>query len=114
MKYKSQLIAAVVALVIGFISAKSNLNQTWIALIPWAIIGILIIWMSPTRRQGMWNGAVYGAVLTDSFMLFNYKGGTPHLTFYVFIVALAAFGLIVGSVGGLIVWSIKQAAGRKT
>ncbi len=101
------LITGIVGLLVGFISSKTVFNRTWIALFPWAVIGILIIWFSRTKRQGIWNGAVFGAVLTDSFMLFNYKGGTPHMTFWVFVVVLAALGFGVGTLGGWIVRKLK-------
>ena len=99
--------AGVVGLIVGYISSVTIFNRTWLALLPWAVIGITMIWLGATKKQGIWNGAIYAAVLTDSFMLFNYKGGTPHLTFYIFVVALAGLGLVVGSVGGLLITKIK-------
>ena len=109
----NQIFSGLVALVVGIISAKTVFNRTWLALLPWVVIGLCIIWFSKSQRQGIWNGAVYGAVLTDSFMLFNYQGGTPHLTFWIFVVALAALGFGVGAFGGWVVGKIKHRSAAK-
>jgi hypothetical protein len=88
--------AAVVGALLGIGGAYVQSLGSW-TLLPWAIGGIVIGYMSPQRRAWL-AGAAYGFALAFAFMIAAYTGAAPVRT------RLPAFALLglVGAVCGAV------------
>lgn len=73
-----------------------------IMLLPWAIGGLMMGWLSDSRQKVLLNGAVYGFVLSFVFLVQSYDGTDPVSSKLVFFALLGLFGALCGLVLALI------------
>ena len=96
----SILAALIIGIIVGFIGGPVY------ALIPWAIIGVIIGWVSSGKKSAVLHGAVYGFALAFVFMIHGYNGTDPLVTKLLPFAALgvvgAVFGLFWGFIGSLL------------
>jgi len=88
--------AVLVGGVVGWLCARVVFVGSAVALVPWAILGMLFGWFSPGWRFAAIAGAVYGFVLADTFLIAGYEGESPLATVLLPFAALA----LIGAVGG--------------
>lgn len=93
-------LAVVLAIVVGFVSAKYLAQGTVLVTVPWGVIALLFGVLSRTRRQALLSGAVFGFLASYAYLWFD---DTSPLTpgkaaqLALLIVAPAAFGLLCGA-----------------
>lgn len=92
------VLAIVVGAVVGWLCARVVFVGSAVALIPWALLGMLFGYFSPGWRFAVIVGAIYGFALADSFLIAGYEGTAPLTSV---ILLFAALGL-VGAVGGIV------------
>ena len=92
------IVAVVVGVVVGWLCARVVFVGSAIALVPWAILGMLIGWFSPGWLFASIAGAVYGFALADAFLIAGYDGTRPLAAVLLPFAALA----LVGAGGGLV------------
>ncbi len=88
--------AVVVGIALGIIAARYVFVGSYLSLIPWGIIGLLIGLWCRSYPEALWSGAVYGFLLAFSFMLAGYQGAAPMLTRLPFFSILGLVGAICG------------------
>jgi hypothetical protein len=94
------LIAAALAVVVGFVSAKYLAQGTALVSVPWGVIALLLGAFSPTRRQALLVGAVFGFLVSYAYLWFDDTSAlTPAKAaqLALLIMAPAAFGLLCGA-----------------
>ena len=98
-RYVAVLVAILVGFVVGWIGGLVYV------LIPWAIIGLIIGFVSSSKKAALINGAVYGFVLSYVFMVHGYTGKDPLssklLPFFAFGIFGAICGLVLALAGRL-------------
>jgi hypothetical protein len=92
------VLAGLVGVVFGFISAHSPLFSTsWIALIFWGIVGVAIGFLSRGKREAMVSGGVYGFFLVLSFLAFGFHGASTQVSSFVLLMlVLGVIGIVCG------------------
>ncbi|HEU0050864.1 MAG TPA: hypothetical protein VFQ60_02285 [Patescibacteria group bacterium] len=96
--------ALATAILLGWLSARSFFLGSWINLIPWGCIGIVIGFVSLNRIKMIVNGILYGFILSAAFMFFGYRGPIekwPTVALFTFILGVigAGCGVLLGLVG---------------
>jgi hypothetical protein len=99
-KHLLPLIAILAGAVLGFIGGPVQI------LIIWALVGLLLGFLSATRRTAIASGAIFGFIVSFMFMVAGYTGEAPVYTHFLPFVALGIFGgicgLILATVGQLL------------
>lgn len=86
MKHAS--VSAIIGMLLGFLASKMLFLQ-WITLIPWGLAGLVVGYVSNSRKQSVINGGSYGFLLGFVFMMGQYTGHDPlppkfsHLLYWV-------------------------------
>jgi hypothetical protein len=106
--------AAGTGIALGIIGSRYLFVGSYLSLIPWGIIGLLIGLWCQTYPEAVWSGAVYGFLLAFSFMLAGYQGSAAILTRLPFFAILglvgAACGIGLGVIGSFIHRKFRKAA----
>lgn len=105
-------LSVMLGLVWAYISSSIwSVGSAW-SLVPWALTGLLIGWLSLDRKKGAAYGALYGFILSYGFMAIGYRGPTDaksllssHLVFFTL---LGLFGALCGSILGVMGASIRK------
>ncbi len=106
---KLLLISGLIGIILGALSAHTFFIHSWLALVPWGIVGIAIGYFSGGKKQGIWAGAFYGFFLCVSFLIAGFKGSS----FVRLIPLLIAMGLL-GKLSGLVLGIIGNWIKNKT
>jgi hypothetical protein len=77
-------------------------------LIPWAIAGIVLGFLSKRKRCAMIRGAAFGFFASFVFMLSGYNGTASVISRIPFFAILGLFGAICGLILGLIGYFSKK------
>lgn len=99
---KKLLLAVVVGAILGGVVSKYLFVGSYLNLVLWGIVGIGLGWWSGSRKEAIWNTAIYGFVLSFVFMWVGYQGRAPIVTRIPFFAALGLVGMGCGAVLGLI------------
>ncbi|MGA9594721.1 MAG: hypothetical protein WBV06_01075 [Acidimicrobiia bacterium] len=91
-----RLAPAAVGVVLGVAGATVILVGSGLILVPWAIVGLGIGWMSADARAARVNGLLYGFALSLSFLVAGYEGDASLLTVTVTFAVLSLFGAACG------------------
>lgn len=110
----SVILSLLIGILVGFISVHTPLISSWIALIPWGLIGLAIGYLDNKRILAIQDAAVYGSVLSFVFILAGF-GGTPDKIPAVVTMALvcALIGALCGAVLGWIGFLARSLASKK-
>jgi hypothetical protein len=92
---------------LGLIGARYVFVGSWLSLIPWGMVGLLIGYWSQ-KREWLVNGSCYGFAMTFVFMLAGYGGSASLISRMPFFAILGLFGGLCGLVLGLMGFEIKQ------
>jgi hypothetical protein len=87
---KTLLIAAVAGIALGALGGPA------IVLIPWAIAGLTIGYMSADWRQAAASGGLFGFLVAFCFMVAGYNGSESLVSRVPFFALLGIFGAICG------------------
>jgi hypothetical protein len=93
--------------ILGLIGARYLFIGSWLSLIPWGIVGLLIGYWSK-KREWLVNGSCYGFAITFVFMMTGYAGSAPLISRVPFFAALGLFGGLCGLVLGVMGFEFKQ------
>ena len=99
---KKLLVGIVIGVVLGVVVSKYLFVGSYLNLVLWGIMEIGLGWWSGSRKEAVWNAALYGFVLSFVFMWVGYQGRAPILTRIPFFAALGVVGMACGAVLGLI------------
>ena len=88
------LMAIALGLVLGF--APFYLQMGWFSLIPWVLAGIALGYVSRRDTAAAIRGALYGFVLTMTFLIAGYAGSAPVYRRLLFFAICSVFGAICG------------------
>ncbi|MHB1163591.1 MAG: hypothetical protein ACYCZZ_03700 [Minisyncoccota bacterium] len=97
-KTLSSTSAAVVGIVFGVLGAHSVLAGSWLALIVWSIVGLLVGAFIEEQRLVRAAGIFYGFFVIFSYFLSGFRGSLDTIS------GFAMFSLIAGSIGALYGW----------
>jgi hypothetical protein len=81
---------------LGWLCARVIFVGSALAIIPWAIAGLLLGWFASGWRFALVGGAVYGFALGVTFMVAGYEGSRPLSTA---LLLFAVIGLICAACG---------------
>jgi len=87
----------IIALILGIASSTVMFVGSYLALIPWAIAGIMIGILSKNFKDSLFAGILYGIVLPISFFI----SGDKKLDFskiYLLLLILAVIGSVCGAI----------------
>ena len=96
----------VASLLIGV--ATGYVGGPAVAMVWWALLGLLLGWFSDRKKASLMNGALYGFALAYTFMLAGYSGSESVLSKLVPFVAFGVFGSICGACLGLVGYLIRR------
>jgi uncharacterized membrane protein SirB2 len=92
------LISALVGIACGELSTHTFIAGTWWNLLFWAAAGIVLGYFALSRKEILWNGAIFGFCLTIAFLFSGFEGTIDKLPSF----ALLSLGLsVVGILGGV-------------
>lgn len=101
--YRMKLFVSIVSgVILGIIGSRYLFVGSWLSLIPWGIVGLLIGSFCVSKKEAIINGAVYGFVLSFVFMWAGYAGSAPVVTRIPFFSILGIFGSVCGLILALI------------
>lgn len=87
------VISAIIGLLLGFISSKTFLIHSWLALVPWGLVGIGVGFIAKEKKHRLWSGALYGFFLCVSFLVGGFQGKS--------VGGLVVLTLAIGAAGAL-------------
>ena len=90
-------IAALIGGTLGVLGSTVLLVGSWLSLIPWAVVGLLVGTCTNQRDDVRWPGAWYGFTLPIAFMLAGFRGDWTSGQ----VVGLAILSLVLGLIGAL-------------
>jgi hypothetical protein len=93
--------------ILGLIGARYLFVGSWLSLIPWGIVGLLIGYWSQ-KREWLVNGICYGFTITFVLMVTGYAGNASLISRIPFFAMLGLIGGLCGLVLGLMGFEIKQ------
>jgi hypothetical protein len=94
--------AIVIGIILGFVGSKILFVGSALSLIPWAVAGLVIGYLSVSRREAAIGGSLYGFALAFSFMAFGYDGAASLISRLPFFAVLGVIGAVCGLVPALI------------
>lgn len=94
----SYISSAFIGIVFGILSNYSILLGSWINLVVWSIVGILIGFFIENKSYIRSSGLIYGFFLVASFLIFGFKGTSDKIFSFILLSILLSF---VGSICGL-------------
>src|SRR5579872_6385105 len=104
-------IAAFVGIVTGFVTIHSFFAHSWTSIFLWVGVGLVILYFSCGRTNGIWAGAIYGFLTIATWLISGFQGATNQISGIASIIAIAApFGAVSGAVGALIFYWIFRKA----
>jgi uncharacterized membrane protein YeaQ/YmgE (transglycosylase-associated protein family) len=93
--------SAVIGALFGALSQYSALLQSsWVNLLFWALIGLLLGLFIEDSRYVKWSGPSYGLFLTLSFLISGFQGNADKIP------AFAVLSLVLCIVGALCGWCL--------
>jgi hypothetical protein len=91
-------ISGVVGVMLGLVSGRTALAHTWLALVPWTLVGLGVGWFVGSAGRALRSGAVYGALLPIAFTVAGYQGGPPRPGLYLLLLVVGVIGAACGTV----------------
>lgn len=95
-------LAVILGAILGVIGSKILFVGSFLTLLPWSVAGLIVGFFSRNRRNAIFNGAIYGFVLSFVFMATGYTGDAPLITRFPFFILLGIFGALCGAVLGVL------------
>ena len=80
---------------LGWIGARVLFVGSWLSLIPWGIVGLLLGYWSG-KPEWLVNGCCYGFAEVFVFMIAGYAGSAPLISRLPFFAILGLFGAFCG------------------
>jgi hypothetical protein len=109
-----KLLGSIIAgAVLGVIGARVLFVGSWLSLIPWAFVGIALGYWS-WKRQAIINGAVFGFVLSFTFMIAGYSGNASIISKLPFFALIGVVGAVCGCVLGIIGSWVRNVVARNS
>jgi hypothetical protein len=106
-----RLASVAVGVMVGVAGARVILVGSGLILVPWAIAGLGIGWMSSDARAARVNGLLYGFALSLSFLVAGYAGDAAVL---VVTVTFAILSLLGAACGWLLTASARHLRTRRS
>jgi len=94
---------ALAGLLLGFITYRFLYG--WYDVFPWAVVALIIGYISKSRRDSIINGAIFGYFLFLVYIYLGYRGKTDlngTIRFILFDMFFSLVGAIAGGVGAFI------------
>ena len=105
---KKTLVVIIIAILLAFIATRFLFVGSALTLIPWCITGLLIGYWSANKKTALFYGAIYGFILSFSFMFFGYNGSASIISRFPFFALLGLFGAVCGIVLGVLGSIVKK------
>ena len=99
-KALSSASSAVVGIAFGVLGAHSILAGSWMALVVWSIVGLLVGAFIEEQRLVRAAGISYGFFVIFSYFLSGFRGSLDTIS------GFAMFSFIVGGIGALYGWGL--------
>jgi hypothetical protein len=98
MKRKLSLLSsALIGIIFGVLSNYSILFGSWVNLVVWAVVGLLIGLFIEDKIFIKWAGIFYGFFLTSSFLISGFQGSSNKIIgFSVLSIAISVVGAFCG------------------
>jgi len=91
---------------LGWIGARVLFVGSWLSLIPWGIVGMLLgLWSQ--KPEWLVNGVCYGFAEVFVFMIAGYAGSAPIISRLPFFAILGLFGAFCGLILGWLGFAVK-------
>lgn len=88
-------------ILLGIISGRTYLAHSWVALFPWALVGLFLGMLAKSRGLAIRGGVIYGFCLQVAFVITTHTGGFGSLSKLLAFAALAAILGIIGAACGI-------------
>jgi hypothetical protein len=95
------ILSIMAGVILGFLSARYIFVGSWLSLVPWAIVGLVVGYWSG-KRQAIINGAMYGFAIAFTFMVAGYSGSASLISRVPFFAILGFIGAVCGAALGFI------------
>lgn len=101
--FKYPILGALVGIILGYASSQTFLAHSWIALAVWGLAGLVFGYLVPNKRRAYISGALYGLLLTESFIIFGFHGASTAIRGFIVLAIILG---VVGAICGLIIFMI--------
>ena len=99
---KRLIIVALVGVLLGSFISKYLFVGSWLNLVLWGTVGVSIGWFAQSKKESLADGALFGFVLSFSFMMAGYGGSMSRISRVLPFSVLGVFGAICGMALGII------------
>jgi len=101
MKTKISILgSSLIGVIFGMLSNYSILNGSWINLVVWAIIGLLIGLFIDDKIFIKWSGIFYGFFITLSFLISGFQGSSDK------IIGFGILSIVLSFIGAFCGWCL--------
>lgn len=109
MKYKYEIIAPLIGILLGYVTIHSFFAQSWLSIILWAVVGVIFVSFINEKKQVTVAGLLYGFFLCFSWLQFGFSGNSNiHTTFIIFSLLLSILASAVSFGWFLLVYWIEK------
>jgi hypothetical protein len=108
------LISALIGIVTGFVTIYSIFQHSWTSIFLWVGVGLIVIYLSKSRKVGIWGAAIYSFITISSWLLTGFKG-TPDKLPQLFLIILIASTLcaLAGALGAYLFYLLFRRSSDK-
>jgi hypothetical protein len=110
LKTRKSIIALLISIVVGFISAKFLPQGNPLVAIPWGIIAIIFALYSKNKKEALVLGGCVGFIASYAYLWFDNTDKltiTKIISLALLIILPAIFGLICGMLAAWLGWIVK-------
>ena len=94
------VIVFLVGVFMGYIFPQFFFHGSVLNIIPWGLVALICGIASRTKKEGLLLGAIYGFMMSFSFMVKGYSGIAPLVTRIPFFAILGIFGALCAGLLG--------------
>ena len=96
------IFAAIVGVMLGLLGGGV------FVLLPWTVAGLVIGYLSKTRKESIISGVVFGFLLSFLFMVHGYQGKNPITQAIPLFLGLGLFGALCGTILSFVSFTLKK------
>lgn len=108
---RKALLAAVLAIILGFISARFLPQGNPFVTVPWGIAAFVFAFFAVNRREAVLLGGAVGFIASYAYLWFDHSGSlslSQFVALVLIIILPSLFGLVCGAVCALLGWIIRR------
>ena len=100
-------ISALVGIVTGYITIHSIFEHSWTSIFLWVGVGLIVIYISKSRKTAIWATIIYSFLTIASWLLSGFQGTTDKLPqLFAIIFIASSLCAAAGALGAYIFYLI--------